>query len=190
MGQIITSGILKGMSLKVAAGGGTRPTGGKVRAAIFNSLQDDLDDSFVLDLCAGSGGMGLEALSRGASRCVMVESSSPAARIIKTNIEEARRRFEKQNLPFPRVRLLRQDVAKPIPPMDFQFDLVFCDPPYAEAVTIVPAAFEAWRRHLAKDATIVLEFAASTELATPFGYELEREKVYGDSRVSFFSIKQ
>ena len=83
----VITGTARGRLLKTLAGDATRPTTGKVKEAIFSSIQFELEGRRVLDLFAGSGGMGIEALSRGASHAVFVDRNSQAASIVRENLQ-------------------------------------------------------------------------------------------------------
>lgn len=119
----IISGSARGVQLKSPKGNSTRPTSDRVKESLFNILRDDLTDSDVLDLFAGTGALGLESLSRGARSATFVDNQT--ARLIhensiKTKLED-------------RSRILRHDVLSALDYLqrhDESFDLIFCDPPY------------------------------------------------------------
>ncbi|MFV7904247.1 RsmD family RNA methyltransferase, partial [Enterococcus faecium] len=97
----ISSGWAKGMRLMTPRGDGTRPTAAKVRAAALNMLMPVLPGSRFLDLFAGSGGMGLEAVSRGASAAFFVDKAPPALAALRQNVAELTRRAQAQGLTVP-----------------------------------------------------------------------------------------
>jgi 16S rRNA (guanine966-N2)-methyltransferase len=151
----IVAGLAKGRRLAAPAGS-TRPTSDRAREALFNSLATmvDLDGARVLDLYAGTGAVGLEALSRGAAEVVFVESDRSAADVLRRNAD---------TLGLPGARIERRPVATylAVPPAA-PFDVVFADPPYAlEDATLagVLAALGApgW---LAEGAIVVIERSA------------------------------
>lgn len=160
---------------------GTRPTTDRVRESLFNLLQArmDFDGIAVLDLYAGSGALGLEALSRGASSALLVESDRRAAAVIDANIAAlgARGAVVRRG-PVERVV---QSAGRPV-------DLVFADPPYevdAGAVARVLAALVAngWVR---PGALAVIERAAGgPAIVWPHGWEADGERRYGDTRLEF-----
>ena len=128
MMRIIT-GRAKGIRLNTLEGAETRPTAERVKEAVFSMLQFDIEGRKVLDLFAGSGQMGLEAISRGASEAIFVERSEAAVKIIKQNIEKTRL--------TPFCSVIRSDC------LDFikrnrgdKFDIIFLDPPYASGLYI------------------------------------------------------
>ena len=132
---------------------GTRPTSDRVREALFSALAHDpgLDGAAVLDLCAGSGALGLEALSRGAAHVLLVESDRRAAAVLRRNVAAV-------DLPGAQVRAAPA-AAVLAGPADRAFDLLLVDPPYATPDTEVAAWLTAALAHgwLAADATVVVE---------------------------------
>ncbi len=124
MMRIIT-GRARGIKLETLAGENTRPTSERAKEAVFSMLQFDIEGREVLDLFAGSGQMGLEAVSRGAASATLVDRSKDAARIISKNIEKTRL--------GDKAKLLCSDVSDFIKAFRGRrkFDIVFIDPPYA-----------------------------------------------------------
>ena len=174
----IISGSKKGARITAPKGAATRPTGDRVREAAFN-LIGPVDDATVLDLYAGSGAMGLEALSRGARRCVFVESDRGACRVIQANLE-------KLGLTGAVVECrdalaaLRQEAAA-----GRRYDLVLVDAPYAEyASSLQMALSDLLPRVLAPDGLVVLETGAKTEPELPLKPVTSRR--YGSARLSLF----
>lgn len=122
----VISGIAKGTILYTLEGNMTRPTLDRVKEAIFNIIQMDIQDSVVLDLFSGSGALGIEALSRGAKKAVLCDKSKSAINIIKLNLEKTH--LEKNAI------VLQEDYNKALNFLKnkYQFDLIFLDPPYKE----------------------------------------------------------
>lgn len=150
----IVAGAHRGRELVTPAGDKTRPTAARAREALF-SILFDVTDAAVLDLYAGSGALGLEALSRGAARAVFVEAGRPAQQAIKTNIDRLGVSEHATLLPI-RAESALSALARFAP-----FSLVFADPPWADA----QAAFELLEKLasatlLAPAARLVLEHAA------------------------------
>lgn len=128
----VVSGISKGIPLDAPKGLSTRPTTDKVKEAVYSSIQGRIDKASVLDLFAGSGGMGIEALSRGAAECVFVDADKSAIHCIKNNLTKAHLEgivIEKEALRFLRG-------------CDKKFDIIFSDPPYNKGLTqrLIPLA--------------------------------------------------
>ncbi|MCY7341535.1 MAG: 16S rRNA (guanine(966)-N(2))-methyltransferase RsmD [Pseudonocardia sp.] len=157
---------------------GTRPTSDRVREALFAALDHDpgLDGAAVLDLCAGSGALGLEALSRGAGHALFVESDPRAAAVLRRNVAEL-------GLLGAVVRVAPAAVVLAVP-AGRGYDVVLVDPPYevpdAEiAGWLRSAAAHGW---LAADATVVVERAARTgSFPWPEPTRPARERRYGDT---------
>lgn len=122
----VISGLAKGTIMYTLEGDTTRPTLDRVKEAIFNMLQMEIQDSVVLDLFSGSGALGIEALSRGAKKAVLCDKSKKAINIIKLNLE-------KTHLAKDAI-VLQEDYNKALNFLKdkYQFDLIFLDPPYKE----------------------------------------------------------
>ncbi|HOV70162.1 MAG TPA: 16S rRNA (guanine(966)-N(2))-methyltransferase RsmD, partial [Clostridia bacterium] len=120
----IISGVFRGRKLKTPPGDKIRPTSDRVKESLFNILQNDLGGSRVLDLFAGTGSLGLEALSRGASFAVFVDNDPTNGQLLHDNIDK---------LAGDRARIYIMDFARAIEQMasrGVKFDIVFVDPPY------------------------------------------------------------
>ena len=110
--------------IKTVSGKDTRPTTGKVREALFNIWREKIDSAKMLDLCAGNGTMGAEALCRGATEAVGIEKSSIACKIIREN-------WQKVSTPDQNFKILRGDVLLRLKSLQgYKFDLIYFDPPY------------------------------------------------------------
>jgi len=197
----IVAGVAGGRRLAVPSGRGTRPTSDRAREGLLATvlaIRGSLDGARVLDLYAGSGAVGLEALSRGASDVLLVESDPRAARVIRRNIETVR---------LPGAQLLADRVERVIargPGADPPRDLVFADPPYAapdeELRRVLTALRGAGSHHggshhggshhggshhggwLAPGALVVVERATrSGPFDWPAGYAPERSRGYGEA---------
>lgn len=204
------AGTVGGRRLAVPAGRDTRPTSDRAREGLFATVQalhGQLTGASVLDLYAGSGAVGLEALSRGAARAVMVESDPRAVRVIRANVAAL-------GLPGAHViagrveRVLARGPAsagpedagggcavgtgQPPVPVDPEgasggrFDVVFADPPYAMAADVVTAALTTLARGswLAPGALLAVERSTrSGVLCWPEGYAQDRSRRYGEATV-------
>lgn len=170
---------------------GTRPTSDRVRESLFGSLEsmDAIDGARVLDLYAGSGALGLEAWSRGATRVDFVERGRTAAAAISRNISVVAKSLG--GLPAARVhqspaaRVHQSTVQSFLARTTGPYDLVFTDPPYDLDDAAMDADLAALAPLLAPDAVIVIERGkrAATPLFADAGLELLREKTYGDTRL-------
>lgn len=171
----IVAGSAKGRTLKVPAKG-TRPTSERVREALFSRLEHlgYVEDCEVLDLYAGSGALGLEAASRGASYVECVESSRQAAALIKQNVRE---------LGLAVVVAHAKVQTWLAAPSNRRFDLVVVDPPYDLSEEELAANLEALMPHLAGDALVVVERSVrSPEPTWPAGLGRNDERRWGDTR--------
>ncbi|MBQ1014003.1 16S rRNA (guanine(966)-N(2))-methyltransferase RsmD [Micromonospora sp. M51] len=176
----IVAGTLGGRRIAAPPGAGTRPTSDRVREALFSAVQADvdLDGARFADLYAGSGAVGLEALSRGARHVLLVESDPRAARVIRENVAALRA--------GPVARLVTGKVATVLAagPDGEPYDVVFADPPYAvpdEEITAMLAALVdgGW---LAPDALVVVERSRRTrEFDWVEGITAERSRRYGET---------
>lgn len=180
----IIAGAAKGRRLAVPPAG-TRPTSDRVREAVFSALGSrmDFEDARVLDLFAGSGGLALEALSRGATRAVLVEAGEKAAVIARANITAV----GLKGATVRRGRVLTILDGTP----DNHYELVFADPPYDIADEDITAmlALLIERDWLAEDAIVVLERSTRSPATTwPAEIEDVEIKKYGETRVEFGRI--
>jgi 16S rRNA (guanine966-N2)-methyltransferase len=159
----VVAGEFGGRKLVAPAGDTTRPTTDRMREAVFNSLSSMgiLDDAVVADLYAGSGAMGIEALSRGASRCIFVERDRAALQALRDNIESLRI--------GDRCTVVTSDVMAWVPAMR-GVDLALVDPPYS---------FTAWPELLAKLQVSYALCESAREVSAPEGWETVRAKRYG-----------
>jgi 16S rRNA (guanine966-N2)-methyltransferase len=168
----IIAGSRKGHRIAAPKGDVTRPTSDFVRETAFN-LIGPVDGAAVLDLYAGSGAMGLEALSRGAKSCVFVDSDREACRTINANLDKLR--FQ--------ARVLCLDAARALAGERATYDLVLLDPPYDEAPQKRLAAH--LDRILAPDGLLVYETASTTEPEID-GLVIRTSRRYGAKRLTLF----
>ena len=172
----VVAGELGGRRLVTPPGGGVRPTSDRVREALF-SILGDISGLAVLDLFAGSGAMGLEALSRGARRCVFVESDRAACRVIHDNLEKLR---------FTGALVLQKDVFQALrEERGRTYDLVLVDPPYGSWPDLEPRLAEVLPAMLAPDGLLVVETSSRVEPGLPL--ELVTSRRYGSARITLFT---
>lgn len=164
----VVAGELGGRRLIAPDGTSTRPTTDRVREAIFNSLGSSglLEGAVVADLYAGSGAIGIEALSRGAARCVFVERDRAALRALNDNLDAL-------DL-VDRSKVLGADALSVVGTVDA--DIVFADPPYD---------FEAWNSLLGRVTADLVVAESGSAVAPPPGWTVLRERKYGRTRVTF-----
>jgi 16S rRNA (guanine(966)-N(2))-methyltransferase RsmD len=184
----IIGGVLGGRRLRAPRGADTRPTADRVRQALFDVLESSggLEGARVLDLFAGTGALSFEALSRGAAAALLVDKSAVAVRCIAENAAALG--------VIDRTRTLRADahdaVAHFAPPtMGRRFDLVFLDPPYADAEAAAAQLLPALAPHLAGGGRIVFEHDRRLTLADQFGdLRCSDRRRWGDTAVSFYEM--
>lgn len=169
----IIAGTRKGHTIQSPAGRSTRPTSDRVRENIFNIL-GPIDDAVVLDLYAGSGAMGLEALSRGAAQAVFVERDPDALRAIEKNLDKLRLRGT----------VLRQDAVAVLAGENRKYDLVFVDPPYDVYPDLEPQLARYLPPILSDNAVVVVETDARVAPSLPL--EERTSRTYGSARVTVY----
>ncbi len=164
----VVSGEFGGRRLVAPDGTSTRPTTDRVREAIFNSLGSAglIEGALVADLFAGSGAIGIEALSRGADRCVFVERDRHALRSLDENLDALDLRS--------RSTVMSSDAMSVAATIDA--DIVFADPPYD---------FDAWHELLGRLSTGVVIAESGRAIDPPTGWVVTRDKKYGRTRVTF-----
>lgn len=181
----VSGGSFGGRTLKAPSSQNIRPTSDKLRQAMFNILThaygDPASGARVLDLFAGTGALGIEALSRGAAFTLFVEESAEARALIRTNIE---------TLSLTGItKIFRRDAAKLGPRGAFEpFSLVFCDPPYDKGLAEKALASARSGDWLAAGALIVVEEAVSAKFAAPEGFEVLERREYDDTEIVFLRL--
>jgi 16S rRNA (guanine(966)-N(2))-methyltransferase RsmD len=173
----IIAGTRKGQTISAPKGLDTRPTSDRVRENVFNIVAPWVETARVLDVYAGSGAMGLEALSRGATAVVFVESDPDAVRTIERNLDK---------LGLTGARVVRHDAVTALGQESGagrKYDLVLLDPPYD--MTDYSSLSRYLPGVLADDGLLVLETAATTEPELP-GLGLRTSRKYGSTRVTVF----
>lgn len=166
----VIAGVAKGRRLEVPRQG-TRPLTGRAREAIFSSLAADVSDARVLDLYAGSGSLGLEALSRGATSCRFVERDAAAVRVLRRNVAAVGLGGE----------VVADDVARFLRRTADTYDVVFVDPPYADD-QIGPVLDLAARRMAPRSLLVVHRRAGGPELGSEFLIPIA-DRRYGDAHI-------
>jgi 16S rRNA (guanine966-N2)-methyltransferase len=176
----IIAGSRKGHRISAPKGLATRPTSDRVREAAFN-LIGPVDDASVLDVFAGSGAYGLEALSRGAGRAVFVESDPDAARSIERNLDKLRLTGATVVRRDARTALAAEAAA------GRAYDLVLADPPYGEWPELERSLAPYLAGVLAPDGLLVVETAARVEPALPLALRTSRR--YGSARLTLYQCE-
>ena len=184
----ITSGIFRGRVIHAPTGTRTRPTQARLRQALFNSLQFEIPDARVLDLFAGSGALGFEALSRGAREVVFVENSKPAIKLIEKNAEDLKVTSLIRILPVS-LESAWGSLEKTQP-----FDLILADPPYAGGWERKLLEEAPWEKVLKVEGYFCLEWGRLKSQVDELPDEVSclekvREKNYGDSLLTTYRRK-
>lgn len=183
----IVSGSLRGRNIVTPSGRHTRPTSDQTRESIFNILSHAewapaIDGAIVADIFAGSGALGLEAISRGAKFCLFVETEPKARGAIRDNID-------KMNL-FGVTRLHRRDATKlKVAPGNLRgpFTHIFMDPPYNKGLWRPVLARLSSQGLVADNGIIILEIAAEEEIELD-GFTIHADRTWGAARVLFLSL--
>jgi 16S rRNA (guanine966-N2)-methyltransferase len=182
-GLVVTGGVLRGRRLKPPADRAVRPTAARVREAIFSILGQQFDGQRVLDLFAGTGVMGIEAASRGASDLVFVEQSRPHVQLIETNCRLA--------AGIATTKVLCRDACKVMPTLSegLPFDFVFLDPPYGAglAAACLDAMAPLADGLLTPGAVVVVETDGREQLPAHLSaWSMSDNRTYGQTSLNFY----
>lgn len=175
----IVSGEFGGRPLKTLPGKTTRPTSDKVRGAMFNMIGPYFQGGRVLDLFAGSGGLAIEAVSRGMDEAVLVERDRSAQAIIQENIK-----MTKSDKQF---KLMKMEAQKAISQLTQPFDLIFLDPPYAKEEIVATIEILDQQGLFTDDIMVVCETDKMVDLPDEIAsVGIWKEKIYGISKVTVY----
>jgi len=170
----VIAGTARRLPLKAPFGMNTRPTSDQIKETLFNMIQGDVAGAYFLDLFAGSGQMGIEALSRGGLYSVFVENNRKAQECIEDNIKFTK--FEKDSL------LIKSDVISALRTIEnkYKFDIVFMDPPYNNDYEKEVLEYLKNSSLLKADTLIIIEASVETsfDYLDELGYELIKYKKY------------
>ena len=182
----IIAGTARSLPLKTIEGMDTRPTTDRIKETLFNILQMDIPGCYFLDLFAGSGQMGLEALSRGAAYAVFIENNRKASQCIEENI--AFTKFAKES------RLLTTDVIIGLSSLEgkYTFDIIFMDPPYRQGLEEDVLRFLSRSSLLKPDTKIIVEASLDTDFSylEELGFGILRFKKYKTNMHVFIQKRQ
>jgi 16S rRNA (guanine966-N2)-methyltransferase len=186
----IIAGTFRSRQLKSLKGMALRPTSDNLRETLFNVLGGLVVDARFMDLFAGTGAVGIEALSRGASEAIFVEKHPPAVALIKENLESLEIREGARVVASDALKALERLVKEPSA-ANARIDILFLDPPYAEAEAYKTVlAFLGGANLLAENAVLIAEHQRSLDLPETFG-KLERVRVLrqGDAALTFYRFR-
>ncbi|MDO4568243.1 MAG: 16S rRNA (guanine(966)-N(2))-methyltransferase RsmD [Clostridia bacterium] len=178
----IIAGTAKGRRIAAVDGLETRPTLDRVREAVFGMIQFEVAGAAVLDLFAGSGAMGIEALSRGAGSALFCDRSQRCVEVIRSNL--AALGFEAEVRCDDCFAMLRQLARE-----RRGFDIVFLDPPYASGLAHECAAMLVELELLRKGGVLIVERASNVPVCIPRGLAAERERRYGAAGVTLLRME-
>lgn len=179
----VIAGTAKGMKLRAPGGTMVRPTADRVKEALFNILADVVPGARVLDLFAGSGALGIEALSRGAAAAVFVDKRAPCIEVVRENLTRARL--------IGRAELIVADAFRTVSRLASEgrtFDLVFADPPYEQGLSQSVVEAVAQSGLLALDGRLVVEHGVREDI-NPAVEKLKHvlSRTYGDTVITVFT---
>ncbi|MBO4838905.1 MAG: 16S rRNA (guanine(966)-N(2))-methyltransferase RsmD [Lachnospiraceae bacterium] len=183
----VIAGSARRIQLKTLPGDHTRPTSNQIKETLFNILQPVVQGSRFLDLFAGSGGIAIEALSRGARDAVLVDNSRQACAVIRDNLERTHL--------ADRAVLLQTDAAAAIKRLSAKgapFDIIFLDPPYDAGLEMTVLPLLAASPLVTRDSLIILETRAEREIPEleDWGLAVRREKIYKNNKHMFLERKE
>lgn len=182
----IIAGTARSLPLKTPAGMDTRPTSDKIKETLFNMIQNDVPGSYFLDLFAGSGQIGLEAVSRGANYAVFAENNKKAVACIEDNIRFTK--FEKTTKVYP------SDVLSALRSMEgkYKFDIIFMDPPYSRNIEKDILQYLSDSSLMKEDTLIIVEAALGTDFSylEEIGFAMSKLKIYKTNEHAFIRNRE
>jgi len=182
----VIAGKARSIPLKTPKGADTRPTSDRTKETLFNMIQPHIMDCNFLDLFSGSGGIGIEALSRGAGDCVFVENNKEALSCIKENLQKTKLIENSQVIAKDVLFALRQLEGQMI------FDCVFMDPPYNHELEKEILFYFESSKLLASNCLVVVEASNDTDFSylEETGFSLYKEKVYKTNKHLFLKRRE
>ena len=176
----VISGVARSMPLKTPAGQDTRPTTDRIKETLFNILQNDIPGAVFLDLFSGSGGIGIEALSRGAKKAYFIENAPAALNCIQDNLSFTRL--------HDKAIVLKQEVSLGLSSVfEKEVDIIYMDPPYESGLEERVLQILSGMKYVTEDTLIVVEASLRTDLSyvESYGFEVIKEKKYKTNKHLF-----
>lgn len=176
----VIAGTARSLPLKTPAGEGTRPTTDRIKETLFNMLQGYTGGCVFLDLFAGSGGIGIEAISRGGRKSYFIENNAEAVKCIQENLKFTK--FEEKAV------VIKQDVISGLNNIfEKEVDIVFMDPPYGQDLERQALMKLAGMKYITEDTLVVVESVLATDFSYlgEIGFELVKEKKYKTNKHMF-----
>lgn len=181
----IVSGLARGRPLVVPKGRRVRPTPDRVREALFSILGEGCREARVVDVCAGTGALGLEALSRGAKELLLIERDPKVAQTVRENVERVGLEGVDVQIGDARAVLTQRAREGGAP-----FDVVLVDPPFDAGLALPITQTLVEQGLLAKSGVVVIERPSTAELETPPGLVLTDERRYGTVSIGLFELER
>lgn len=183
----IISGELGGRRYQGKIPPGVRPTADMVRESIFNKLSHliDLDGAIVADICAGTGAMGIESISRGAAKCYFVDKSRKSCDYIKATLEHFsvnKNNYDIINKPLEKITHYWKEIN-----LELQFNLIITDPPYIQKIINDLLCDIVETKLLAPDGVIVAEYSSTGGIILPSELQLIDSRKFGETEVAYIS---
>ena len=176
----VIAGTMRRMQLVTPSGNDTRPTQDRIKETLFNIIQMDVPGSVFADVCAGSGGIGIEALSRGAVRAYFIENNKNALACIQENVKKTH--FEEQ------ATILKQDAVSALRHIrEKEVDIIYIDPPYESPVIRDILSTLSQMEYVTEDTVIIIETSLQSDFSylPELGFAITREKRYKGQRHLF-----
>ncbi|MCR5209174.1 MAG: 16S rRNA (guanine(966)-N(2))-methyltransferase RsmD [Lachnospiraceae bacterium] len=176
----VIAGSARSLILKTPAGDTTRPTSDRIKETLFNILMNDIPDSVFVDLCSGSGQIGIEALSRGAGKAYFIDNDSTAIGCIDANLKHTKMMDKSVVLKQDAVTSLSYGIRE-------RADIIFADPPYGKGIDEQILAAAAGSKAVDKDTLIIVEELKDRDFAfaNDLGFDIIREKIYKTNKHVF-----
>lgn len=177
----VTTGLARGRTLVATQGMDTRPSSDMTKQAVFNIIQNYVEGCTFLDLFAGSGQMGIEALSRGAKHAVFVDAASKAVEAVRANLKHCKLSDQ--------AKIAQMDAASFLKSTTTRFDIVFLDPPYQQK--IIDAVLPMVVGQMAPQGIILCETERNEQLPESAGdYEIAKTYFYGKAKITAYRRKE
>lgn len=181
----VIAGTARRLQLKTPEGSDTRPTTDRIKETLFNMLQNDVPGGVFLDLFSGSGGIGIEALSRGAGKAYFVENDRRAIDCIEANLKHTKLVENAIVLKQDAVTALQYSIHEPL-------DIIFADPPYQKGYHRMILSAAAGSKAVTQDTLLIIEETKEEDFSfcTEFGFEIVKEKIYKSNKHVFLRKKE
>lgn len=181
----VIAGIARSLQLKTPEGMDTRPTTDRIKETLFNMIQNDVPGGIFVDLFSGSGGIGIEALSRGAKKAYFVENDRHAIECIEANLKHTKLTENAMVLKQDAVTALQYSIHEPA-------DVVFADPPYQKGYHRMLLMAAAGSKAVTEDTLLIIEETKDEDFSfcAELGFELIKEKIYKSNKHVFLRKKE